>query len=404
MWPRKLLDIAWSDLLYGVFRCLWLGSNAAQETSVLKCFGGREKALVCLSVRSGFDLLLQCLKLPAGSEVMMSAVTIPDMVRIVKHHGLVAVPIDLDFETLAPTIESIARGRTERTRLIVIAPLFGASIPMAPIVKFAHEHDIIVVEDCAQSFRGWDNVKSTTADVALYSFGPIKTSTALGGAVAVVHNESLLSHMRRVQEAYPIQSRFEYAKRIAKYSILKLVSARPIYSIVFALIKTMGLDPDSTINQLAKNFSPGELIKRIRARPANALVAVLARRQRTYPKSRIDKRIDLGERLTSRLKQGPNQHLIPIPGTVASDHSYWVFPVKTVMTDRALLRIQKHGFDVTHKHNLTVIESVQDLVSVDVPNMRDLFSRIVFLPLYPELSIADIDSLAELILREISVD
>ncbi len=290
-----------------------------------------------------------------------------DMVRIVKHHGLVPVPVDLDFETLAPTIESLDGLRTEHTRLIVIAPLFGASIPMEPIVKFAREHDIIVVEDCAQSFRGWNNVKSTTADIALYSFGPIKTSTALGGAVAVVHNESLLSHMRRVQEAYPIQSRFDYAKRIAKYSILKLASARPIYSIVFALIKTMGLDPDSTINQLAKNFSPGELIKRIRTRPANALVAVLARRQRTYPKSRIDKRIDLGERLASRIKQGPVEHLISIPGAVAIDHSHWVFPAKTVMTDRALIRIQKHGFDVTRKHNLTVVESVQDFVSGDVP-------------------------------------
>lgn len=404
MWPRKLLDIAWSDLLYGVLRCFWQGNKAPQETSVLNSFGGKEKALVCLSVRSGFDLLLQCLQLPAGSEVMMSVVTIPDMVRIVKHHGLVPVPIDLDFETLAPTIESLDGSRTEHTRLIVIAPLFGASIPMEPIVKFAREHDIIVVEDCAQSFRGWNNVKSTTADIALYSFGPIKTSTALGGAVVTVHNERLLSHMRQLQEAYPIQSRFEYARKIMKYSLLKLASARPIYSIVFALIKTMGLYPDTTINQLAKNFSPGELIKRIRARPANALVAVLARRQRSYPKSRIDRRIDLGERLTSRIKQGPVGHLIPIPGTVASDHSYWVFPVKAAISDRALLRIQKHGFDVTHKHNLTVIESVQDLVSVDVPNMRDLFSRIVFLPLYPELSIADIDSLAELILREISVD
>ncbi|MFN7876890.1 MAG: DegT/DnrJ/EryC1/StrS family aminotransferase [Pirellula sp.] len=404
MWPRKLLDIAWSDLLYGALRCLWPGNKAARETSVLSSFGGKENALVCLSVRSGFDLLLQCLQLPLGSEVVMSCVTIPDMVRIVKYHGLVPVQVDLDFETLAPTIESLAGTRTEQTRLIVIAPLFGATIPMEPIVKFAREHDIIVVEDCAQSFRGWNNIKPSGADVSLYSFGPIKTSTALGGAVVTVHNERLLSQMRQLQEAYPIQSRFEYARRIIKYSMLKLASTRPIYSIVFALIKTMGLDPDTTINQLAKNFSPGELIKRIRARPANALLAVLARRQRTYPSSRIDKRIDLGDRLTSRLEQGPIGHLITIPGAVASDHSYWVFPVKTEMSDGALLRIQKHGFDLTRKHNLAVVESVQGFVSGDVPNMRDLFSRIAFLPLYPELSIADIDTLAELILQEVAND
>jgi perosamine synthetase len=404
MWPRKLFDIAWSDLLYGVLRCLWLGNISEHETAVLKCFGGTEKALVCLSVRSSFDLLLQCLKLPEGSEVMMSAVTIPDMVRIVEHHGLVPVPVDLDFETLSPTIQSLVQARTARTRLIVIAPLFGASIPMEPVIKFAREHDIIIVEDCAQSFRGWNNIPSTGADISLYSFGPIKTSTALGGAVAMVQNERLLSQMRRVQEAYPIQSRFEYALRIMKYSLLKLASARPIYSIVFSLIKMLGRDPDTTINQLAKNFSPGDLIKRIRARPAKALVALLARRQRKYPNSRIDKRIDLGQRITSRLRQGLYGHTILIPGTSASHHSHWVFPVKTAMSDGALLRLQMHGFDVTRKHNLAVVGSARDSVSSDIPNMRDLFSRIAFLPLYPELSLADIDTLAELILKEVSVD
>jgi dTDP-4-amino-4,6-dideoxygalactose transaminase len=33
-----------------------------------------------------------------------------------------------------------------------------------------------------------------------------------------------------------------------------------------------------------------------------------------------------------------------------------------------------------------------------------LFSRIVFLPVYPELSLADIDTLAELILQEVPID
>lgn len=404
MWPRKLLDIAWSDLFCGGFRCIWSGSVSKNETTALKGFGGAEKALVCLSVRSGFDLLLQCLQLPPGSEVIMSAVTIPDMARIVRHHGLTPVPVDLDFETLSPTIESLAKALNARTKLIVVAPLFGASIPMEPIITFARQRDIIVVEDCAQSFRGWDNIQSTGADVSLYSFGPIKTSTALGGAVAMVHNERLLSQMRNVQDSYPIQSRFVYAQKVIKYSLLKLASVRFIYSILFASIKMLGRDPDTTINQLAKNFSPGELIKRIRAKPSNALVAVLARRQRKYPTSRINKRIDLGRRLITQLRQGPVGHMVPIPGVSACAHSHWVFPVKIAISSEALSGLQKHGFDVTTKHNLTVIESDQDAVVSDGSNMRDLFSRIVFLPVYPELSLADIDTLAELILQEVTID
>jgi dTDP-4-amino-4,6-dideoxygalactose transaminase len=93
-----------------------------------------------------------------------------------------------------------------------------------------------------------------------------------------------------------------------------------------------------------------------------------------------------------------------MPGSSASDHSHWVFPVKTAMSNEALLRLRKHGFDVTRKHNLTIIESAQAPVASDVSNMRDLFSRIAFLPLYPELSSADIDTLAELILKEVPSD
>ena len=58
---------------------------------------------VFLSVRTALDLLLEAWALPRGSEVLMSAVTIPDMVAIVRHHGLVPVPVDLDMRRLAPT-------------------------------------------------------------------------------------------------------------------------------------------------------------------------------------------------------------------------------------------------------------------------------------------------------------
>ncbi|HCK72012.1 MAG TPA: aminotransferase DegT, partial [Planctomycetaceae bacterium] len=51
---------------------------------------------MCLSVRTGFDLLFQALNLPAGSEVLVSALTIDGMLRVIEEHDLVAVPVDLD--------------------------------------------------------------------------------------------------------------------------------------------------------------------------------------------------------------------------------------------------------------------------------------------------------------------
>ena len=62
---------------------------------------------------TGFDLLLQTLRLPAGSEVLCSAITIPDMIHVLRHHNLVPVPVDVDFETLAVDGDALERAVTK---------------------------------------------------------------------------------------------------------------------------------------------------------------------------------------------------------------------------------------------------------------------------------------------------
>ena len=63
--------------------------------------------------RSGFDLILRALRLPRGSEIIMSSVTIKDMVKIVEHYGYVPVPIDLDVNTLSCDLEILERSITK---------------------------------------------------------------------------------------------------------------------------------------------------------------------------------------------------------------------------------------------------------------------------------------------------
>jgi dTDP-4-amino-4,6-dideoxygalactose transaminase len=55
--------------------------------------------------------------------------------------------------------------------------------------------------------------------MTVFSFGPIKTSTAFGGAVTLVRNPEVMSKMREINSSYPIQNRSVYAKKVLKYSI-----------------------------------------------------------------------------------------------------------------------------------------------------------------------------------------
>src|SRR5688500_18091287 len=123
MIPRARLDIGWTDLAYGALQCKLPGDRSDLARTIERRFSTDGEAFVCLSVRTGFDLLLQALALPAGSEVLMSAITIPDMSKIVRTHGLVPVPVDLDPETLQLERTSLERAYSPRSRVMLVAHL-----------------------------------------------------------------------------------------------------------------------------------------------------------------------------------------------------------------------------------------------------------------------------------------
>ena len=115
--PRLRLDISFSDLLFALAACAF-ARRRLQEDSVLRAWGDPE-GIVCLSVRSGFELLLDALRLEAGDEIAFSAITHPDMVRIAEARGLRVLPVDLDLTSLAPDSHALEGALGPRTRLIV---------------------------------------------------------------------------------------------------------------------------------------------------------------------------------------------------------------------------------------------------------------------------------------------
>src|SRR5436853_2294655 len=109
MWVRKRLDIRWSHFGSALRDCLTCWDRATLADDLEDFWSAHDDAFACLSVRTGFDLWLSALGLPRGSEVLVSAITIRDMVRIIEAHGLVAVPVDVNPEDLSVEIASLKR-------------------------------------------------------------------------------------------------------------------------------------------------------------------------------------------------------------------------------------------------------------------------------------------------------
>src|SRR5262245_21305060 len=206
MWLRKRLDIRWSDFGGALRDSVTSGDRIRLAENLEDFWSPRGDALACLSVRSGFDLWLASLALPRGSEVLVSAITIRDMVRIIEAHGLVPVPVDIDPDTRAIDLDSLKQAITPRSRVILVAHLFGTRQPLGDMFEVARRHDLLVAEDCAQAFAGRHYTGDPRADVTMFSFGPIKTATALGGALLCVRDREVLTRMRKRQASYPFSN------------------------------------------------------------------------------------------------------------------------------------------------------------------------------------------------------
>jgi dTDP-4-amino-4,6-dideoxygalactose transaminase len=234
-------------------------------------------AVAVLSVRTGFDLWLRAMAFPRGAEIAMSAVTLPDMARIVRHHGLVPVPIDLDPLTMAPSRHDVEAALTDRTCAIVIAHLYGGRVRLGPIAEVARRAGVPLVEDCAQVYAGGPIERHPGAALSLYSFGPIKTATALGGGLACVRDTAVRERMRALQARYPAQSRAAFASRALKYAALVALSHPRAYAVAVAAAAAVGEDSAALAKRLSRGFS-GAMIVPVGVSGAPAALAGGARR------------------------------------------------------------------------------------------------------------------------------
>ena len=164
--------------MIALWHCVWPPSKKASETLIGRHFAS-DDFLVCLSVRSGFDLFLSEQDWPENSEIIFTGLTIPDMPRIASEHQMRPIGVDLDHAKLEPSIAEIRRLVTPQTKAIVVAHLLGGRLPTNEISLIAKEHGLLMIEDFAQSYRGQ---LIPFGNVAMFSFGTIKTNTALGGS------------------------------------------------------------------------------------------------------------------------------------------------------------------------------------------------------------------------------
>lgn len=138
-----------------------------------------------VSCASGTDALLLALLASGvgpGDEVITTPFTFVATAEAICHAGATPVFVDIDPQTfnIDPTL--IEQAVTPATRAVIPVHLFGQPADMAAIQAVCERHQLILIEDCAQSFGATTGgaMTGTIGAFGCFSFFPSKNLGCFG--------------------------------------------------------------------------------------------------------------------------------------------------------------------------------------------------------------------------------
>ncbi len=172
----------------------------------------------CIGVANGLDALILTLrawkelgKLNDGDEVIVPSNTYIASILAISENNLTPVLVEPDINTFNLTADGIEPAITGKTKVILPVHLYGQISPMKEIMQLAKKHDLLVLEDCAQSHGAMIDGKKAGiwGDAGAFSFYPGKNLGALGDAGAITTNNDDLAQTLMALRNYGSHKKYE---------------------------------------------------------------------------------------------------------------------------------------------------------------------------------------------------
>lgn len=161
--------------------------------------------ITCGNGTDALQIALMALDLKPGDEVIVPAFTYVASAEVIGLLGLTPVMVDVDYDKFNVTVDNIRKGLSDKTRAIIPVHLFGQSCDMEPILKFAKEHNLYVIEDNAQAIGaeytfsdGHKEKTGTMGTIGCTSFFPSKNLGCYGDGGAIFCKDDELAEKLRM--------------------------------------------------------------------------------------------------------------------------------------------------------------------------------------------------------------
>lgn len=165
-----------------------LGNELTQFETRFAEWLGCPHAVGVASGTEAITLALMAADIGPGDEVITTCLTAYPSIVGIEQAGAIPVLADIDPDSGLIDPAEIAKQITARTRAIMPVHLYGHVCDMDAIMALAEAHKLEVIEDCAQSTGATWNDKTSGAfgRFGCFSFYPSKNLGAFGDAGAVV--------------------------------------------------------------------------------------------------------------------------------------------------------------------------------------------------------------------------
>lgn len=161
---------------------------------------GINHIISCGNGTDSLEILLKAYGIGIGDEVIVPAMSWISTSEVVSAVGAKPIFVDIDpvYYTIDPS--KIQSAITPRTKAIIPVHLYGQSADMSPIMDLAEDHNLVVIEDCAQAhgalYKG--KMVGTIGHASSFSFYPGKNLGAYGDAGAMATNDDHIAAICRM--------------------------------------------------------------------------------------------------------------------------------------------------------------------------------------------------------------
>lgn len=190
----KVLDSGNLSQFLGVWHKDFFGGPVVQQFQKdwAATFGVKH-AISVNSNTSGLIAAIGACGIMPGDEVIVSPYTMSAAALAPVIYGAVPVFADIDYDNYGLDPESIKKCITPRTKAILVVHLFGNPAHMDEIMNIAKQHNLYVIEDCAQApmAKYKDKYVGTIGDIGVFSLNYHKHIHTGEGGVVVCNNDAL---------------------------------------------------------------------------------------------------------------------------------------------------------------------------------------------------------------------